>query len=92
MKIEGDRIIFDTGKSKYATRGILGLTPKLDVTEGWDGGFFNWDGIERDSPFFDEDETLTQAELADLGLFMIRQWRKFLRKALQKETISYKGP
>lgn len=40
MKIENDKVIFSTGKTRPANCGIIGLGPDMEVTEGYDGLFF----------------------------------------------------
>jgi hypothetical protein len=74
MKIEGDKVIFDSGRERYAHCGIIGLSPELSVSEGYDGGF--WHEAEKSW----RDDTLTPEELLDLALYMIGQWQEFLRK------------
>lgn len=76
MKIEMDELIFSTGKTRYANCGIIGLSPKGSISEGYDGGLWDKDMSNRD--LYDEDEDLTKAERVELAEYMIRQWGKFL--------------
>ena len=69
MKIKDDKVIFSTGKEKYANNGIIGLSPELDITEGYDGGFEE-----------DEDD-LTKEEQIELAEYMIEAWARFKEKA-----------
>jgi len=80
MKIEGNYIIFSTGKTRYANGGIIGLAPDMEVSEGYDGEFYNGDGWR------DEEESLTKAELVELADFMIEQWQKF--RSLQESITT----
>lgn len=71
IKIEGDSVIFSSGKKKYANHGIIGLSPKGDVTEGYDGGFFECaEGRNREPD-------LTPAECAELAEYMVSRWQEF---------------
>lgn len=81
MKIEGDTVIFSTGKTSYANCGIIGLSPRMDVSEGYDGGFYNGPDSED---WKDEEERLTKAELIELADYMIEQWQKF--RSLQESN------
>ena len=75
MKIDGDTVIFSTGKERSANCGIIGLEPyHLEVTEGYDGGFHNDD-------WWDEPDKLTAAEQIELADYMIELWGKFKEKA-----------
>lgn len=76
MKIKGDRCIFSTGTRLFANRGVIGIGPNLEVTEGWDGGFYN-----PSSYFDEEDSPLTPVERVELADFMIGQWKKFKKEA-----------
>ena len=67
MRIEGDKVIFSTGKTRYANCGIIGLSPRMDISEGYDGGFYNGPG----------DEELTKDELIEIADYMVEQWKKF---------------
>ncbi len=69
MKAEGDDIIFSTGTRKYANDGIIGIDDDLEVTEGYDGGFY-WYEHNRTN-------ALTKEEHLELADFMIDRWSKF---------------
>ena len=72
MKIEGDDLIFSTGKKVYANRGIVGLGANGDVTEGYDGGV---DTILDKCCRRDDPEYVVQAdELVELADYMIAEW------------------
>lgn len=73
MKIEGNKVIFSTGKARYANRGIIGLHPNMGVSEGYDGWFYNDDEDE----WRDEKQKLSKTELIELADYMIEQWQKF---------------
>ena len=60
MKIKGDNLIFSTGKKLYANHGIIGISPKLVISEGYDGGI--------------EEETLTLGERQELLSYMLDRW------------------
>jgi hypothetical protein len=70
MKIEGDDLIFSTGRKVYANYGIVGISPRLGVTGGYDQGF---------------DGDLLPAERIELADYMIGQWLKFKSQAQKPE-------
>ena len=82
MRIEGDKIIFSTGKIKYANNGIVGLsgvsliTNEWDIFDGYDGILFNGDPHHNDHIEI-EDDDLTNNELIELADYMIDLWKKF---------------
>jgi len=76
MKIIKDRCIFSTGTELQANCGVIGIGPDLEITEGWDGGFYN------PSVYFDEEDyPLTPVERIELAEFMIAKWKKFKKEA-----------
>ena len=77
MEIKGSDIIFSSGKIKYANIGIIGISPKGEVTEGYDGAFF-------DPEFDTEDgEGLTPGECVELADCMIQRWQEFRVKFIR---------
>lgn len=65
MKTEANAIVFEsTGKRHYVNNAIVGLSPSLFVTGGYD------DDIKDITDFTSEE----RIELAD---FMIAQWQRF---------------
>lgn len=70
MKIEWDKVIFTTGKIRYANGGIIGIDPKMEVTQGYNGEFY-------DINYLRDEEELTKAELIELADYMVSQWQKF---------------
>ena len=77
MKIDVDKseITFSTGKNVSAYRGIIGLAPDGDVTEGYDGELF---------PNFDDEPSLTPAECVELGDYMVKKWSEFRKRYQDK--------
>lgn len=73
MKIEGDNVIFSTGKVRSVNGGIIGLSPDLDITGGYDDGFYSKDMED----FYEDSEKLTKEELIEIADYMIKQWQKF---------------
>ena len=76
MKIIANKVIFSTGTELFASCGVIGLGPDLEVSEGWDSGFYN--PSDYYSP---EDRTLTGKERIELADYMINQWGKFKKEA-----------
>lgn len=60
--IDDDDVTLSTGRTIYANRGIFGLTPDGELTEGCDGGV---------------DANLAPAERREIAEMMIARWRKF---------------
>jgi ABC-type lipoprotein release transport system permease subunit len=74
MKIIGDKVIFSNGTEKYANNGIIGLSPHMTVSEGYDGGFHQ----PREDWMDDEDfNGLSKKEQIELANYMIAAWKKF---------------
>lgn len=63
LKIDGNTVTFSSGRKVYANNGIIGLSPDLRVSEGYDGGF---------------DEDLTLYERVELGKYMVDKWMQFM--------------
>ena len=40
MKIKDDEVVFSSGRREYANCGIIGINPKMEITEGYDDIFF----------------------------------------------------
>lgn len=80
MKIEGDCITFSSGRTRYANCGIVGLSPDLSVSEGYDGGIWSVDELDLDFNWRDKEEHLTADDLQELANFMMSRWQEFGRK------------
>lgn len=70
MTLNGDTITFSTGKETYANCGIIGLSPKLSISEGYDSGLWT---REYDEEF----EEFTREELTEIADHMIERWQNF---------------
>lgn len=81
MKIEGDKVIFSSGRTRYANLGIIGLDDGDDVTEGYDGGFWQPDEWR--------DEKLMPEDLAELADFMIARWQAWKERNTARESESH---
>ena len=66
LRIDGDNVIFSTGKKIYANNGIIGLSPNLKVSEGYDGGIDN--------------NELTSEEKLELSEYMLAAWNEYKLK------------
>ncbi len=80
MKIEGDTVTFSTGRTVYVNCGIVGLGPDLNVTAGYDNGWFDPSGEQYDEDDMHDPQShryLTLAERAELADYMIQQWMRF---------------
>lgn len=76
MQINGDDVIFSTGKRKTANHGIIGLGPDNQVSGGYDDGFFN----PADEDAWYKKPELTPVECVELADFMILRWQEFRAK------------
>jgi hypothetical protein len=74
MQIQNNRIIFLTGKRIYSNNGIIGLSPKLEVTEGYDGDI--------------EIEDLTKEERLELAEYMLKKWTEFRNTIGGREALT----
>jgi len=64
---QGDFMVFETTARKvYANNLIIGIDPKLNITEGYDGRF--------------GDHKLTKEEVIELSDYMIKAWQRFKQK------------
>jgi hypothetical protein len=90
MKIEGDQVTFSTGKKVYVNCGIIGLSPDLDVSAGYDNGWFSpTDGWHDEDGIVDPQSRhyLTPAEQAELADYMLEQWQKFKARAVHVVAV-----
>lgn len=72
MVSRGDKIVFTSGRSVYATGQIVGIDSDLYLTEGFDGQitdhFYNWNGdIQR----------VTADDMRELADIMIDRWTRY---------------
>jgi hypothetical protein len=75
MKAEGDRITFSSGLVIRANVGIIGLSPSLNVFEGYDG-------------VLGDDRGWTPEEAVELADHMIARWRAFKAMAAKRRTTN----
>jgi hypothetical protein len=74
MKIIGSDVIFEsTGIKQYANCGIIGLSPDLGVTGGYDDSSISrvWEGKKE------EERELNKREREELADYMISLWQKY---------------
>jgi hypothetical protein len=69
----GGEIVLLTGKRIIANRGIIGLSPQLDVTEGYDGTI-------ESSEMAEWAPELTRGERIELADIMIERWERYRRR------------
>lgn len=73
---EEERYEFSNGYSFYANRGIVGLSPDLNISEGYDGGI----AAIKTCPCCKERsrrDDLTDKERIELADYMIHQWGRY---------------
>ena len=66
---EKEEYIFNSGKTASANCGIIGLSPELEVSDGYDGLFHCYDKENACE--------LTKEDKIELADYMINQWQKF---------------
>ena len=81
MKIENDIIYFSSGRELHVNGGIVGISPILDVFEGYDGII--------QSALYMESQDLTFYELTELADYMVNKWKE-LKENLLKNDINNK--
>ena len=62
-----------TGKELYLHLGIIGLSPDLRASHGYDGGVFDFESVEWSE--------LTKTELIEIADLMIERWNQFKERA-----------
>ena len=79
MKFEDDKIVFSSGRTAYANRGIVGLSEPDEggwqISEGYDGGLWHTgsdDWREEGDP-----NKLSPDDLRELADHMIDMWQRF---------------
>ncbi len=70
-KIKDQTLIFSTGRRISAQRGVIGISPLLEVFQGHGGVLI------PSEPFLDDNDSLTNQECVELADFMIGQWQAF---------------
>lgn len=73
MKFEQDEIVFSSGRRCYVHAQVVGISPDLELSYGYDGGI-PWPIKEWRVT---DAETLTAADVRELADYMIAQWQKF---------------
>ena len=79
--IKEQTMIFSTGRRVSALRGVIGLSPALEVFQGSQGILIPTE------PFLDDDDALTDVERIELAEYMIRQWQAF-KNLSSNEAVS----
>lgn len=69
MENYGDKYVLSSGREFYANLGILGIDPRGDVSEGYDGGLYPERGGGADD--------FTPEERREIADFAIAAWEKF---------------
>lgn len=70
-RIEEQTLIFSTGRRLSAQRGVMGISPSLEVFQGHGGV------LVPSEPFLDDNDALTDLERIELADFMVGQWQAF---------------
>lgn len=73
MNIEDDKVTFSSGLELYANLGIIGISPGLELSHGYDGPF------QKLNADFDPID-FTPEEKEELAGHMIQRWTQWSRK------------
>ena len=71
IRIKEQKLIFSTGRRISVQRGVVGISPALEVFQGHAGILLPTEA------FLDDNDALTDQERIELADFMIRQWQAF---------------
>lgn len=74
MEMKDNTIFFSSGRKRYAYALIIGLAQNMDVTYGYDGGFYDGEDGEK---WRNEEDKLSKEDMAELADYMIEQWTLF---------------
>jgi hypothetical protein len=86
-KFADDSVVFSSGRSIYANRGIVGINDSLEVYEGYDGPIFSpveepeIDDLSIPSKLSPLLGAMTADDFRELADLMISTWQEF-RKSL----------
>ena len=69
--IQGQTIIFSSGRRLRAERGVLGISQRLEVFQGHSGV------LVPSEPFLDDSDALTNQERIELADYMLERWQAF---------------
>jgi hypothetical protein len=77
MKIESDEVTFSSGRKMYANLGIIGLSPDLELSQGYDRSI-DWPFPEwRDKDERAPERQIDAQDMRELADYMIAQWTSF---------------
>ena len=76
MRIEGNHLIFESGKEVYAYRGIVGLWPGGSISGGYDHAIDKgWNTVTEEL-----EDVLSPEDKRELARYMIEKWSQFLEE------------
>lgn len=71
FRVEEQAVIFSTGRRLSTQRGVVGISPSLEVFQGHSGA------LVPSEPFLDDGDALTDQERIELAEHMIDRWQAF---------------
>ena len=71
FKLQGQTIVFSSGRRLRVERGVLGISPRLEVFQGHSGV------LVPSEPFLDDNDALTSQERIELADHMLVLWQAF---------------
>jgi hypothetical protein len=85
IKADSDGVTFSSGRTMYANQGILGLSPDLELYEGYDGGVWVFD--ENGNWALGPEEPPTRVDLVELADMMMVRWQQFKWRVMMDQVV-----
>lgn len=76
IKVKEQTLIFSTGRRISVQRGVVGISPSMEVFHGHDGVLI------PSEPFLDDNDALSDVERIELAEHMIALWQAFKERSL----------
>lgn len=88
MNIDKEVAVFSSGRTVYVEDGHIGLGADGVVSYGYDGHIYDPDDTEPGFGPCENGEQLSDADLAELAEYMIRQWLVFKEKHVYQQEVA----
>lgn len=85
MKVKEDGFVLSSGREVYANRGIIGINPELEISEGYDSGIHLGPSYElKDGQVVKAPGSIwTADEKREMADYMMRLWAAFGAEAAE---------
>ena len=78
MIFDGDEVVFNSGRRRYANGQVIGLGEKGILSEGYDGLFFR--SLADEEELHEKEDRLTYGDVIELCDFMLERWVQYKRR------------